>query len=313
MDKKQLAFWFIILFILGMSFSARGQEKVDTLIVRINEPGTLQLIISTKIQYVFLPDSLPPDTTIIPPDTVAEEENGLYCFFYQLSSTVVQIPEWESLTPIDTFIVNNISPHVVSINRYFGLVFVGILYSPADGDYKFWTESDDMSRLYIDDELIVDNNYLKGQAQEKEGRYRVFLQQGNHTIRVEYVQGWGPAKTLRVMWQRDFQPREDIPPEMLFIGEISDFPPAPPDTVDVIEEPTTRKLYMTWNANTEPDLAGYRIRIPTINFEIELDKTYTLFDFTQDFEIGKTYRFEIVAFDEGLMTSIPAVIYYIVE
>ena len=111
------------------------------------------------LMLLFLADSVLPDTTQPePPDTLADV-NGLYCFHYQLSSQIVQIPEWEYLTPIDTLIVNNISPHVVNVNRYFGLVFLAKLYSPADGDYRFWTESDDMSRVYINGELIVDNNY----------------------------------------------------------------------------------------------------------------------------------------------------------
>jgi hypothetical protein len=54
------------------------------------------------------------------------------------------------------------------------------------GDYGFLLTSDDGAKLYIDDQLIIDNDGLH--TAQTFGR-KVGLTAGRHTIRVAYFQG----------------------------------------------------------------------------------------------------------------------------
>ena len=56
---------------------------------------------------------------------------------------------------------------------------------PADGQYTFYTNSDDGSNLYIDNVLVVNNDGLHG-ATEQSGT--IGLKAGKHAISVGYIQ-----------------------------------------------------------------------------------------------------------------------------
>ncbi|WP_239152406.1 family 16 glycoside hydrolase [Virgisporangium aliadipatigenens] len=68
---------------------------------------------------------------------------------------------------------------------------------PADGAYTFRLTSDDGSRLYIDDAVVVDHDGLHG-ATSKDGT--VTLTAGYHALRVEYFEAGG-GQELRLAWQ----------------------------------------------------------------------------------------------------------------
>jgi hypothetical protein len=69
---------------------------------------------------------------------------------------------------------------------------------PADGSYTFRLTSDDGSRLYIDDQLVVDHDGLHGE-EPKDGT--VTLTAGYHALRAEYFEAGG-EQVLRLAWQR---------------------------------------------------------------------------------------------------------------
>lgn len=61
--------------------------------------------------------------------------------------------------------------------------YEGVLPIPAEGEYEFHLKSDDGSRLWIDDELVVDNWGLHG-LETKSGK--VSLDPGLHTLRIDH-------------------------------------------------------------------------------------------------------------------------------
>ncbi|MCH7904747.1 MAG: alpha-L-fucosidase [Armatimonadetes bacterium] len=73
-------------------------------------------------------------------------------------------------------------------DEHFGFKFQGVITAPKDGIYTFSLTSDDGSRLYIDDKLIVDNDGLHGLV-TKQGMAP--LAKGFHMIRVEYFNATG--------------------------------------------------------------------------------------------------------------------------
>ena len=80
------------------------------------------------------------------------------------------------------------------------------------GLYKFYTSSNDGSKLYVDGKLIVDNDGLHGPVQ-KSGT--VQLTKGLHDIMVEYFQGGG-SKVLMVFYSSEDVEYRPIPGSVLF-------------------------------------------------------------------------------------------------
>ena len=87
----------------------------------------------------------------------------------------------------DSFVCRNICiPDNVSGN--IGLVFDGYIHLPSDGVYAFYTYSDDGSGLWIDGELVVDNDGLHSR-EEKTGS--IALRKGLHKFSLRYFDSNG--------------------------------------------------------------------------------------------------------------------------
>jgi mono/diheme cytochrome c family protein len=81
----------------------------------------------------------------------------------------------------------------------FGFVYNGTLKVPADGDYTFFLDSDDGSRLTVDGRMLIEYDGIHGEGDEKS--ITVPLKQGRVQIRVDYFQGPVGAKGLSVAWK----------------------------------------------------------------------------------------------------------------
>ncbi|MFT5733186.1 MAG: alpha-L-fucosidase [Planctomycetota bacterium] len=93
------------------------------------------------------------------------------------------------------------------------LRFEGFLKVPQDGLYTLALVSDDGSRMYLHDELVVDNDGLHGMVRQ-EGR--IALRKGHHPIRVEWFNARGAAG-LEVRWSGPGVGRDQpIPETVLF-------------------------------------------------------------------------------------------------
>ncbi len=80
---------------------------------------------------------------------------------------------------------------------YFGLLFSGYITVPDDGEYTFFTTSDDGSRLYIDGKLIVNNDGDHGMT-ERSGK--VTLTKGDHAFHVTFYE-IASGEGLEIRWQ----------------------------------------------------------------------------------------------------------------
>ncbi|HEX9794843.1 MAG TPA: alpha-L-fucosidase, partial [Planctomycetota bacterium] len=91
------------------------------------------------------------------------------------------------------------------------LRFEGLVRAPGDGIYRFSTSSDDGSRLWIGDDLVVDNDGLHG-MQTVAGS--LGLQAGWHPIAVEWFNATG-GLGLEVRWQPPGDAEAAIPAAVL--------------------------------------------------------------------------------------------------
>jgi hypothetical protein len=79
----------------------------------------------------------------------------------------------------------------------FGYVFDGVIIVPQEGDYTFYVDSDDGSRLTVDGNLVVYYDGIHGLGSEQEKKLR--LRQGRLPIKLEYFQKAG-GLGLNIAW-----------------------------------------------------------------------------------------------------------------
>ncbi|HEX2951672.1 MAG TPA: PA14 domain-containing protein, partial [Armatimonadota bacterium] len=141
--------------------------------------------------------------------TPAKTERGISYAYYEGAFT--RLPNFSTLTPKKTGTVGTftLDPHGQADNYAF--VFTGYLRVPTDGIYTFTTSSDDGSRLFIGDTLVVNNDFTHGLG-DVEGY--VTLKAGWHPIRVEYFQATG-GSGLSVTYQGPGMDKTPIPAEAL--------------------------------------------------------------------------------------------------
>lgn len=110
-------------------------------------------------------------------------------FSYQLyDGEFSQLPDFSTLTPVETGTNDAITIGFVEDNDTFAMVFTKPVAVSASGNYTFKVSSDDGSRLYINDVLVVDHDGLHG-FEAKEGT--IFLAAGSYDLRVEYFEQFG--------------------------------------------------------------------------------------------------------------------------
>lgn len=114
--------------------------------------------------------------------------------------------------PVETGIADIIS--VMNKKRVdkFAFEFTGYIKIAKDGVYTFFTQSDDGSKLFIDEEEVVDNDGDHGTT-EKEGK--AALKKGYHKIRVTYFDSGG-GNELKVLVQPQAGIKQELGKAMLF-------------------------------------------------------------------------------------------------
>jgi hypothetical protein len=120
--------------------------------------------------------------------------NGLHVKFYPghdwkflpLFNALTATHEW------NTYEFNLDRSQILSLvgagDPTFAAVFSGYLRIDRDGEYKFYNSSDDGSKLFVDDKLVVNNDGDHGVI-ERSGS--INLTPGKHAIRIEFYNGFG--------------------------------------------------------------------------------------------------------------------------
>ncbi|GAB4565464.1 MAG: hypothetical protein Kow0047_16080 [Anaerolineae bacterium] len=111
-------------------------------------------------------------------------------------------PDWDELTPVRVQIDREIyfEPTRDAFNGIEGLVdhfavrWTGRIRIPEQGRYKFYLRSDDASRLYIDGDLVIDNDHVGGMRTESG---KVDLDEGLHDVEIWFVE---KEKKAGIMW-----------------------------------------------------------------------------------------------------------------
>jgi alpha-L-fucosidase len=135
---------------------------------------------------------------------------GIMCKYYEGEWN--QLPEFKKLIPASEEKLSNFTLKTRKRQENFAFEFNGFIKIPADGVYEFFTDSDDGSKLYIDNQQVVDNDGLHGTVQ-KSGL--IALAVGYHTIHVKFFQK-SSGMNLKVFIQGGGLIKQEIPDSLLF-------------------------------------------------------------------------------------------------
>ncbi len=126
------------------------------------------------------------------------------------------LPVFENLKPIKKGKVYEV--RIGDINQrsnQFGIQFKASLKIMTAGEYRFYLNSDDGSKLYIDGKMVVDNDGGHGTI-ERNGD--IVLNEGFHTITIDYHNQGGGA-WLDAFYKGPNVPKQIIPADLLFLNE----------------------------------------------------------------------------------------------
>ncbi|MHA6248281.1 PA14 domain-containing protein [Pontibacter sp. CAU 1760] len=146
----------------------------------------------------------------------AAEKPGIAVNIYQFSDNVTDFPEINAeMLPTFSGKVNALHANEGDFGELkdnFVLHASGLLNIKKETNIVFRLVSDDGSRLFIDDKLVVDNGGNHG-LQPKDGE--IILKPGKHPFKVEYFQGSG-GKGLSLQWRpHGSEEFVVVPPDML--------------------------------------------------------------------------------------------------
>ena len=183
-------------------------------------------------------------------DTNVMPGHGLIGQVYVPGIVIERMPDFGALTPVYTFIAANLdvsireytqgfpTPEMQTVVENFAVRFRGVLAVDTPGRYNFWLLSDDGSKLYIDDTLVIDNDGVHGITRNKgrkdlsentqvswhfDGHFMdmgkrgsMELAVGTHPFEIQYFQG--PRYEIALQWF--YQPpdayRQIVPPEVIY-------------------------------------------------------------------------------------------------
>ncbi len=143
------------------------------------------------------------------PAGAMEKLSGLTYEYYE--KNLPELPEFDLLTADAAGTCETFTLKVAKRKNDFALRFRGVLTAPTAGDYRFYTSSDDGTRLYIDEKIVVENN---GIHPDQERSAPVKLTKGDHTITVLYFDGGGQT-AMTIGWKTPGGKQEPIPSNLL--------------------------------------------------------------------------------------------------
>lgn len=156
-------------------------------------------------------------TTVVVP-------GGLEGVVYHISKRSKVIPDLRKIKPRGKIYVSSLNvplrdftegfPGVTKRNEWFAIEYTGRFWIQKPGLYRFELTSDDGSRLFIDDQPVVDNDGIHALVTQSGS---MELSGGIHRIRVQYFQGprlqvalvlkvAGPGEQQRVFSTDEFKP-----------------------------------------------------------------------------------------------------------
>ncbi|MBS1713053.1 MAG: family 20 glycosylhydrolase [Armatimonadetes bacterium] len=137
---------------------------------------------------------------------------GLRADTYLLNGEPSRLPDLKTMKASGTSVTSVFDQAVRPRPAQFAVRWSGILRVPETGAYNFYLTSDDGSRLWLDDALVVDNDGPHG-AVEKSGR--AWLEKGDYRVDVRWYDQGG-ANSFKFEMAAPSRPKAPVPETWLF-------------------------------------------------------------------------------------------------
>lgn len=139
--------------------------------------------------------------------SASQNANSLRGEIYYLAEGTSSLPDFSTITPVGSIYTqvldvpqrsfNSGFPGVTDRFEWFAIRYTGSFIVNTEGDYIFRLVSDDGSRLFIDGQMIIDNDGVHP-PQSVSGN--AYLSRGQHQIEVDYFQGPRELVALQLFW-----------------------------------------------------------------------------------------------------------------
>jgi hypothetical protein len=147
---------------------------------------------------------------LLPPVIVNENVSpGIQLNYYE--GQWEKLPVFSELKAVESSIVSSIKMPELKQLDHIGLTFDGYIDIKKEGIYTFYCSSDDGTRLWIDDTLIVDNDGLHAVI-EIDGQ--IGLEKGLHKIKVHFFENEG-GEAFKVQYDGPDINKQEIPEQIL--------------------------------------------------------------------------------------------------
>ncbi len=137
-------------------------------------------------------------------------KTGLHCRYYE--GEWHRLPDFDTVKVVREFTAESVRIPATARPEDYGLIFRGYIDVPADGMYEFGISSDDGSKLWVADTLVVDNDGLHG---EGELAGKVALKKGLHPIEARMFQCKG-GQGLNLFVSGPGLPKQEVDEGMIF-------------------------------------------------------------------------------------------------
>jgi hypothetical protein len=150
-------------------------------------------------------------------DFIDPETNGLTYKYYEGIWT--KIPDFSKYPVIKSGTVYKFSlDDIIPAKDEYALKFEGRIQIKETGSYEFFIQSNDGTKLFIDNELVIDHDGPHGADIEKTGKVK--LTEGMLPIRLDYFQAGG-GMFLKVQYSGPGIARQELPAMSLFKKQMN--------------------------------------------------------------------------------------------
>ena len=145
-------------------------------------------------------------------------DNGLEGKIFALSTDTKILPDFDTMSSLGTIYTKELNiprrswtngfPGVTDRFEWFGIEYKATFKVKKAGRYTFTLLSDDGSKLFIDDSLVIENDGLHAQI----GKNNAFeLDRSNHKIKIVYFQGPRTEIALQLFVKLENENQEIFP------------------------------------------------------------------------------------------------------
>ncbi|MCF8277041.1 MAG: metallophosphoesterase [Flavobacteriales bacterium] len=119
------------------------------------------------------------------PAITTKTERGLNFSYYEFADDLEKLPDFSKLKAKKTGVQQTVNETECNNSKedLWGLVLDGLVELDESRTYRFFTRSDDGSKLYIDGQLVVDNDGDHGAFWQYGD---IILDKGKHALKIEY-------------------------------------------------------------------------------------------------------------------------------